>query len=224
MIRLKIITEGQTEEGFVHEILAPHLQQFGVEAIAFTLPTAVREKTHRGGIMSYDRVRKIILRSFEKQDAYVTTMIDLYKLPGTFPGMEDAVHISNPHERVKRIESELQKSINNRFFIPYIQVHEFEALLFSDIATIDDVMTAQERSRIRELDTIIRQFPNGPEYIDDGEETAPSKRLLHLYPSYKKRTRGIQIAQRIALDTMREECPHFDSWITRLEQLSGGSQ
>lgn len=224
MIRLKIITEGQTEEGFVHEILAPHLRHFRVEAIAFTLPTAVKEKTYRGGILSYDRVKKIILRSFEMQGAYVTTMFDLYKLPRTFPGMDDVACISNPHERVEAIESALQASINNRFFIPYIQVHEFEALLFSDVATIDEVMISQERSRINDLEVIIRQFPNGPEAINDGEETAPSKRLLKLYPSYQKRTRGIQIAQRIALDTMREECPHFDSWITRLEQLSGGNQ
>ncbi|MCP1715426.1 hypothetical protein J2T58_001291 [Methanocalculus alkaliphilus] len=222
MIRLKIITEGQTEEGFVSQILAPHLRQFHIEAFAINLPTAVREKTHRGGIMPYDRVRKIILQSFEKQGAYVTTMFDLYKLPETFPGMDEAERISNPHTRVETIESALQASINNRFFIPYIQVHEFEALLFSDVTTIDEVMTAQERSRIHDLDMIIRQFPNGPESINDGEETAPSKRLLKLYPSYQKRTRGIQIARRIALGTMREECPHFDAWIARLEKLSGG--
>ncbi len=222
MIRLKIITEGQTEEGFVREILAPHLRQFHVEAIAITLITAVKARTYRGGIIPYDRVKKIILQSFEEQGAYVTTMFDLYKLPGTFPGMDDAACIPNPIMRVEAIESALKTTINNRFFIPYIQIHEFEALLFSDVATIDEVMTAQERSKITELDAIIRQFPNGPEYIDDGEETAPSKRLLKLYPSYQKRTRGIQIAQRISLDTMREECPHFDSWITQLEKLSGG--
>lgn len=223
MIRLKIITEGQTEEGFVREILSPHLRQFQIESIAITIPTAVREKTYRGGIISFDRLKPIILRSFEKEGAYVTTMFDLYKLPWTFPGMDEAACIPNPIMRVEAIESALKTTINNRFFIPYIQIHEFEALLFSDIATIDEVMTAQERSRITELDAIKRQFPNGPEYIDDGEETAPSKRLLKLYPSYQKRTRGIQIAERISLDTMREECPHFDSWITQLEKLSRGS-
>lgn len=222
MIRLKIITEGQTEESFVRSLLAPHLAEYQIAAIPITIPTAVGKKTYRGGVGSYTRMRKLILNSFEYSGAYVTTMIDLYKLPDSFPGVQEAGSITNPYQRVQFFEEALSRDINNRFFIPYLQLHEFETLLFSDIERIDAHMAVYERSRLRDLNTILGNYPGGPEYINDGEMTAPSKRLLAIYPSYRKVIDGSQIANRIKIGPMREKCPHFNSWITGLEQLSRG--
>jgi hypothetical protein len=222
MIRLKIICEGQTEESFIKEVLTLYLKQFHIEVVAIILPTSIRERTYRGGIGPYSRVKKDILRSFEKDGAYVTTMFDLYKLHHSFPGKDKSEKISDMYERVRMIEEALRADINNRFFIPYIQLHEFEALLFSDIYTVDEILTPSSRSKIRELETIIQNHPNGPESINDGEETAPSKGLFSLYPTYKKRTRGIQIAIRIPLDIMRKQCPHFDAWLIKIEEIAGG--
>lgn len=224
MIRLKIICEGQTEESYIKEVLTLYLKKFQVEVVPIILPTSIRERTYRGGIGPYSRVRKDILRSFERDGAYVTTMFDLYKLHHSFPGKGESERISDIYERVRVIEEALMADINNRFFIPYIQLHEFESLLFSDISTIDEILIPSSQSKIPELETIIRNHPNGPESINDGEETAPSKRLLKLYPSYKKRTRGIQIAMRIPLEIMREQCPHFDAWLLKIEEIAGGNQ
>ncbi|MBR1368488.1 hypothetical protein RJ53_02800 [Methanocalculus chunghsingensis] len=220
MIRLKIITEGQTEESFVRSLLAPHLAGHQIIAIPITIPTAVGKRTHRGGIGSYTRMRRLILGSFERTGAYITTMIDLYKLPESFPGMQEAAPITDPYQRIQLLEEALRLDIDNRFFLPYIQLHEFETLLFSDIEGIDAHMRVYTRSRLRDLRNILRDYPGGPEYINDGEMTAPSKRLLKVYPSYRKVLDGSQIAKRISLGPMREKCPHFNSWISGLEELS----
>jgi oligopeptide/dipeptide ABC transporter ATP-binding protein len=65
----------------------------------------------------------------------------------------------------------------------------------------------------------IRAQFKAPEEINDGETTAPSKRLQSLYPGYDKILFDPLIAQRIGLDKLRQECPHFRDWMSKLEAL-----
>lgn len=155
----------------------------------------------------------------EDKSAYLTTMFDLYALSNDFPEYDSALKAKNPYQKVKILENALKAEISNSNFIPYIQLHEFEGLLFSDVKIIDEVLKPYHNSKIEALTSIRRQF-NTPEEIDDGDETAPSKRIISLFRSYQKVTYGYQIANRIGIDVIRKECPHFNEWMVKLGQLA----
>lgn len=102
-------------------------------------------------------------------------------------------------------------------FIPYMQLHEFEGLLFSDITKFKEYYT-EEKMYYKALEEASRTFPN-PEFINNNPSTAPSKRLIAAIPSYNKVLDGNCIAMAIGLTTIRRECPLFNEWLTTLEQL-----
>lgn len=142
------------------------------------------------------------------------------KLPQDLPGVLEGKRLPDPYEKVKSLEGKLAQAIGSRRFIPYIQLHEYEALLFSDVVMIDQVLAPfQRRSNLEALQKIRAQYRT-PEEINDGETTAPSKRLRSLYAGYDKVVSGPLIAKRIGLDTLKRECPHFREWISRLEALT----
>ena len=103
-------------------------------------------------------------------------------------------------------------------FVPYVMMHEFEALLFSDCAAFGRGIGRPDLdSAFQE----IRDAFGNPEEIDDSPETAPSKRVERLVRGYEKPLLGTLAALEIGLATMRRECPHFGSWLDRLKQLPG---
>ncbi|WP_224364955.1 DUF4276 family protein [Hyalangium versicolor] len=220
MIRLNIIVEGPTEETFVRDLLAPHLGQHQVFASARSAETG-RRKGHifRGGVVRYQKVRKDI-EGWLKQDAgaLVSTMFDYYALPQDFPSPAAPRGSLPIHEWVAQLEQSLSADINNSRFIPYIQLHEFEALLFSDVEKTGSALgaTAQQVEQLR----FIRSAFETPEHINDSPETAPSKRLLQLFPGYDKPAFGSLALGRIGLTAIRQTCPHFAEWLSRLEALS----
>ena len=220
-IRLLIVAEGVTEETFVGKILTPHLSARAIYPSARLVEfSRTKARIYRGGLLKYAAAKRdILLLLQEDPTIYVTTMFDLYALPTTFPMYELAKQPTDPKERIKILEEGLRADINNDRFIPYIQLHEYEALLFSDISKIDYVMkTLQGESHLTKLERIMTQFPS-PELINDGPTTAPSKRLLEIYSTYDKVLSGSLIAQEIGLSTIRKECPHFNSWLETLENL-----
>ncbi len=44
-------------------------------------------------------------------------------------------------------------------------------------------------------------------------------RIIKQLPRYKKVHEGCMVAKEIGLDKIRQECHHFDAWITRLLNL-----
>jgi hypothetical protein len=151
-------------------------------------------------------------------DARFTTMVDLYRIPADFPGVQGCKRIADPLKKVEYLESQFEKEVNDRRLIPYIQLHEFESLLFSDP---DAFLSAfpQSDAEIEELRRIRNVFPS-PEHIDDGNETAPSKRICNVWPGYAKTSYGVTVAKAIGLSKMRAECTHFNRWVETLSQLS----
>ncbi len=137
-----------------------------------------------------------------------------------FPGYEDACNCSNPYLRVERLEEEFLKDIGSTNFIPYIQLHEFEALVLTDPSKLLDRFFEKE-SAIRYLENQCKNVAS-PELIDDGEQTAPSKRIIKEIPEYEgqKVIAGPEAVNKIGLEHLREKCPHFESWIKKLERLS----
>ena len=234
MIRLHIIAEGQTEESFVNRMIVDHLSNYGVFADVRCFETGRKRvggstRIFRGGISSYEKIRKDIdlwMRQDSNSDAYFTTMIDLYGLDNLrddFPGYQDAGSQPNLYKRIELVEDAFQNDLEAKNFIPYLQLHEFEALLFSDLEKFGEEFIDHDRA-IDNLKRIAEEF-DSPEEIDEGIHTAPSKRIIGEIPEYEyaKVSAGPLIAEKIGLHKIRECCTHFDLWMTTLENL-GGSQ
>lgn len=221
MIRLGIIGEGISEETFAREILAPHLLGHDIFAYSRQIVTSRRIALPRtkGGIHSYDQVKKDILRSLREDTlCIITTMIDLYALPQNFPNYKTASALHDPYARVELLEKSFAEDINSNRFIPYIQLHEFETLFFADVKVSDGILSLNSVSRFKALEDILNQYSN-PELINDSPQTAPSKRILQLYPQYQKRIDSIRVLQRIGLINISQKCRHFNTWLSKLEAL-----
>jgi len=204
-----IYVEGRTEYAFVRETLTPHLEKHGVY---------LRKPVIAIGLAPYARVRREILALLRDSSvAAVTTMLDYYGLPRDFPG-RDAPAGHDCYERVAHVEEQLRKDMEHPKFLPYLQLHEFEALLFAVPSQIAKALA--EAPKKQELQRIRQQF-GSPEEIDDDPATAPSKRIEAVFGCrYQKTLHGPQIAARIGLDSIRHECAHFDQWLTMLEGLA----
>jgi hypothetical protein len=227
MRRLNLVVEGQTEEGFVNQVLAPHLGAIGIYASARCVTTRRDrhrpDRVHRGGLPDYGKARRDLERWMaEDAGAVFTTMFDLYALPEDFPEFSEARRLINPYERVAFLEAALAADINDHRLIPYLQLHEFEALLFCDPEKFDWEYLEHGPAITRLVG--IADAHESPELIDDGPETAPSKRIIEHIPEYafQKASAGPLIAQRIGIERMRERCPHFAEWLGRLESLAAG--
>ncbi len=178
---------------------------------------------HRGGIHSYKPMRDDIINTMKgrrDRDVFFTTMIDLYGLPRGFPGKNRHTrNPANPIAYVKALEKEFANDIGDPRFVPHLQLHEYETLLFADPdafeIAFDDCQAA-----VAALKAIAASVPT-IEHINDGKTTAPSKRIIDVLPAYEglKATAGPDIAVVIGLRVLRQKCPHFDAWIHRLETL-----
>jgi len=234
LTRLHVIVEGHTEETFVRDVLIDPLALRGVYAQAARVVTGRRRRrigghlelqTFKGGLTTYETVRNDIIRwtgQFKGEDDHFTTMFDLYRLPEDFPGYEEATSLNDPVARVIALERALAEDVGDPRFIPYIQLHEFEALLFSDISKLAVAYSDSSRNKaIKNLGAIPGKFDT-PEHIDDGQETSPSQRIRKEIPDYHKRSVGPIVAGAIGLPQMMEKCPHFRVWVDVLFALSDG--
>jgi hypothetical protein len=223
MIRVHMVVEGQAEEGFANGTLVEPLaaQQIFIDARCVET-SRTRARIYRGGLLDYQRAKRDLLRWMkqdQKPDAYFTTMFDLFRLPRDFPDREEARQCPDARARVQRLETALAADLAHPRFIPYIQLHEFEALLLSAPAHLEREFIDRGQEVLK-LQNLCAKHES-PELIDDGPETAPSKRIAELIPEYaaRKASAGPRVAALIGLDTIRSKCPHFDDWLRRLEGL-----
>jgi hypothetical protein len=223
MIRIVVICEGQTEETFVRDVIAPLLAPHQIFLTARLIPTS---KNHYGGALSYERVRRFVLNTLkERQNLVVTTFFDLYALDNAFPGFSESQNQSDVYSKVSILEQAFKSDVaNDNFsfsnrFLPYIQPYEFEGLLFSDIAKLTDI----ERNWSQATSSLqaVRDSTETPEHINDGYETKPSAQLeKHLRnPSFRKTLHGTLAIEAIGIDTLLAECQHFSGWYNQLTEL-----
>lgn len=228
MSRLLIHVEGETEENFVNEILAPYLYQHGFSLVGARLIGNARQRDQRGGIKPWHSVRKDIVNHLKADQMCVaTTMVDYYGLPQNgsraWPGRQTAANRDFPL-RAKEVEDALmedivqnmEKNFDRNRFIPYVAMHEYEALLFSDCSRFSSGIG--HKNLESEFQKIRNDFST-PEEIDDSPKTAPSKRIQALVPGYQKPFLGTLAALEIGLPTMQAACPHFAAWLNRLEEV-----
>lgn len=228
MARLYLFAEGTTEQTFADTVLKPHLANYGVYLNKPVLIAHARRKgkVHRGGGRKFEPMQNDIRRFLKQdsaQDVYFTTMIDLYAIAPQFPGLDEANRLTgDPQLKVQALESSWSAHTNDHRFIPYIQLHEYEAYLFVDI----DLLTRFFENTEKDIETLraVAEQVDNPELINDGPDTAPSKRIIQAIPQYDsaKTTVGAQMAELIGLPRIRECCPHFNDWVTKLEQLGQG--
>jgi len=222
MARVHVLVEGDSEESFVNTILKPHFSPKGIYLTTSRVTTKRDNRkgiVYKGGISNFEKIRsEINLFLSEDNERYLTTMFDLFRIPVDFPEYQASIQVQDCIQQAIVLESGLYNDFNNDRFIPYIQIHEFEALLFSDAEKIDDCLSILHRVANSNLIDVAKQFPT-PEHINNNPLTAPSKRILAIHPSYEKITDGILIAEDVGLNVMRRECTHFNDWISKLESL-----
>jgi hypothetical protein len=226
MARLYLFAEGPTEQTFADVLLKPHLANYGVYLHNPILIAHCRKKgrVHRGGGRNYLPMRNDVIRFLKQEksdDVFFSTMIDLYALHGDFPGRKEAGSMSHdPEAKVRFLEESWAADVGDPRFLPYLQLHEFEGLLFADLSALESFYP-DAGGRIARLQSEVSSFKT-PELIDDGPATAPSKRIRNHFGDYAKSVMGPQMAQLIGLTKIRNKCPHFDQWLERLEELASG--
>jgi hypothetical protein len=221
MKRVIAVVEGQTEATFVREVLAPHLGNSGIALTA----RVVGKPGHKGGVGEYSRARRDILALIKQESTtIITTMFDFYAMPDSWPGRKAAKRLR--HDRkAPSVEAAIKSDIAAEFgtawnpdrLWPYIQMHEFEALLFAKPDVLCQVMSEPDVSD--DLQAIRDEFAD-PERINDSPNSAPSKRIEEFFARYRKPLHGVLAAKRITLEVMRSECPHFNEWLEMLEELA----
>jgi len=225
MSRLVVHVEGPTEEVFINEVLRPHLLDYGFDAVWPRIVGNARLDRRTGGIKEWPSVRKDVIEHLqENPGCLATTMVDYYALPKSngkaWPGRAKAVRLPYA-QRASHVETalmeDIQGCVNYRLalrFRPFVTMHEFEGLLFSNCRAFSKAIGMPELED--ELQTIRDQFTS-PEEINDSPHTAPSKRVEALVPGYNKPLLGVLAALEVGLDSMRAECPVFRRWLEHLE-------
>lgn len=226
MSRLLIHVEGETEETFVNEVLAPHLYQFGYSSVSARLLGNSRRRSKRGRIGAWHAVRSDILNHLrEDPESLSTIMVDYYALPqsgqNSWPMRKESTRhpfLDKPAIIQNAIHKEISESMGSSFlpdrFIPYIMMYEFEGLLFSNPENF--AKGIGQCALVRDFQKIRASFET-PEHINDSPETAPSKRIIKIVSNYDKPLMGTLAILEIGLDQIRAECALFNHWMNQLE-------
>lgn len=218
MKRLIIICEGLTEIEFCKDVLSPHFLQFNID-----IHTPLIKKSG-GGIVPWENLRKqIILHLTQDKAVFVTTFFDYYGIQEKhkFPNWQVANKEADKVLRLNKIEEAMQHDIPDNLkhrFLAYLQLHEFESLLFTDLSVFTENIPQDEILNIQELKRILENYPN-PELINDTENGAPSKRLKRLIKGYHKIVHGSILASELGLSQIRSKNKKFDAWCNYLENL-----
>lgn len=224
MNRVLILVEGSTERAVVEQGLAPYFGERNLSLHAKVLG----KPGHKGGIRNFDAVRREVAALLrQERGSYVSTFFDYYGLPAAWPGLDQA-RGGTAQDKARIVETAMATDLHSILagldspgrFLPYVQMHELEALLFSDPAEM--ARAFGQPSLVDSFSEIVRQC-GACEEIDDNPNGAPSRRIASLFPGYRKgrslNAHAPRIIKGIGLDGVRRACPHFNSWLVRLEAL-----
>ncbi len=218
MKRVHIIVEGQTEVKVFYSILAPYLT---AKSNCNVVITPIKHSG--GGIVKYSKLFPELRNHLNDKDKILTTFFDYYGIleKHEFPKFKEArIDQRDAKVGVELMEKgliddlEIDKKLNVKNFIPYIQLHEFEALLFSSADGFE--FQYDDDNILRDLKNIVIRYSN-PEDINDSPLTAPSKRIINILEKnnekYEKIIDGDTIATIIGIESMMQKCPRFKNWI-----------
>jgi Domain of unknown function (DUF4276) len=219
---LNIVAEGQAELAFAKDTLTKYFEPLGIVIDSRCITTS-RKMHKKGGNVNFEYAKSDLLRWIAEEKGrlpYFTTMFDFYALPNDFPGFEASLKITDPYQRVEFLEKALFEDIDYHKFIPYIQLHEFEALLLAnpDVLLVEYINAKDE---VATLKKIVSEHDNNPEKVNTGRQTAPSKRIISFIPEYSgnKVSVGAVLAGIEGIEVQKTRCPHFGAWIDKIEKL-----
>ena len=223
-VKLHVLCEGQTELRFASKVLTTYLAEKRIIVIPQLLITS-RKKNAKGGILSYQQAKRDLTfmirgaQDNEQEVHYFTSMFDLYALPDDFPGFAEASALKD-YNQVAKLEEAFEKDVNYYKFIPYIQLHEFEALVLCDIDGLKDSYPNASEKLGKLKEDITSKYGENMELVDNSPETAPSKRIIKALKDeyhYDKPKSGTEITDKVGIDVLRSKCQHFNDWLTRIE-------
>ena len=211
MPRLIFIVEGDSEQRFINEHLVSYLAlKYPDVPMHAQKITTNRKKNVKGGNVNYELLKNEIKRTFAQGGVMITTFLDFFRLPTDYPGYTQDV------KQIDQIEDAIRTDCNSIIpptsFLPYIQKHEFETLMFANAAGFSSVVDTAE---LNEILNVLKQFST-PEDINGSPKTAPSKRLLSIF-KYKKVADSALVLKDVDIDILRRRCPRFNEWVARLE-------
>lgn len=224
---LNFIVEGTTEESFVNEVLVKHFASINIFVSVRKIRTGWNKSSNKpakGGLLNYLQLRNDVLRWIQSDrnnpESWFTTMLDLYGFPKDedSPYTSEIQSMTDPYQRIVSLEMAFAQDIHHPRFIPYIQLHEFEAFLFIDPDRLITMYPDTQDS----INRLKKELGNrNPEEINESPHTAPSKRIRRFLPDYEgqKAQVGPLIAGDIGIKTLRAHCPHFNDWIFQLENI-----
>jgi hypothetical protein len=223
MNRVLVLVEGPTERVIIQQVFAPDLGTKNV----FLNPRVVGQPGHKGGNKFATVRREIRNLMCQEPGSTVTMFFDYYGLGEEWPGITD---IKGKNIEIARgtletaladiIRQDIGDKFNSDKFIPYIQFHEMEGLLFADP---DEMAKVFEKPELKtEFKKIVNEC-GGCEKINNNYETAPSRRIQKIYPAYKKgssvNAHAWRITDHIGVEKIRKQCPNFNEWYSRMEKL-----
>ena len=218
--RLHLLVEGTTERLIVDNVIQPYLESMGwlVNKSILVTKRPASGPAYRGGVTTWGKLRRDIVRLLcDSSLDVLTTVIDYYGLPSDTPGMATRLP-GDAMRRVCHVEQALAAAIDDRRFLPHLTLHESETWVFAAANELGDLYEdANLASRLR----ADAAAAGGPELVNDGPDSAPSKRLAQYCPGYEKTIAGPLVIEELGLPALRRQCPHLDRWLTRLDQSHG---
>lgn len=174
-----------------------------------------------GGNCHWGRIKNLVEKSLKSQkSAIITTMIDYYgRKANTFPKQTEANRIKDIRQKVDFLEQAMKENIDPSLrdrFIPYLQLHEFEAMLFNNLRVFEQNFKDREYDK-QEIQQILEDFHDDPEMINEAKETSPSHRLKKIIPGYDKIVYGNLLVESIGLGNICAKNRHFREWIDKIK-------
>lgn len=213
--RLHFLVEGQSEEIVVNNVLGPYLAERGwtVSQSIVTTRRPAGGPNHRGGVSSWTKVeREIKLLLRDSSIRVLTTLFDFYAFPPDAPGMADIPSGLPPHDRVAHVERSLVAATADHRFVPHLILHELETWVFAAAEQVGCLLPGLTERLVKDV-----HVAGGPELVNDGPDTAPSKRIVNYCPQYSKTNDGPLAIADLGVAQLRNQCPHLDAWLDLLD-------
>jgi hypothetical protein len=119
-------------------------------------------------VTNWDQIKRDLRNLLgDTNTAGITTLIDYYGLPKDVPGM--STRKGSPIARVTHVEKTIADHFNDRRLRPFLMLHEFEAMLFTNIKKWEHRF--DDAAAIARLKNDVADL--APEEINEASQTAP---------------------------------------------------
>ena len=215
--RLHLLVEGETEETIVVNMVRPHFEKLGWNVTYSVLVTRrpLAGPASRGGVSTWAKLwRELSLLLRDSSITVLTTIVDYYGFPSDAPGMATRPN-GAASARVAHVEACLRTAVGDTRFVPHLVLHETESWVFAAPRQLANLAGKPALGEYLYKETA---RAGGPELVNDGPSTAPSKRIRARWPSYSKTSDGPLAITKLGLRALRSQCPHLDQWLRCIEE------